>query len=494
MAQVGVAVTSFRRKNDLMSRKATVSSRPEFMSRRGVLQAGAMGLGLNIANLSALRALANSPSTPRAKSVLFIFLTGGLSQHDTFDMKPDASSDIRGEFKPIATQTPGTQVCEHLPLLAQRSKQWSLLRSMQTSSNVHEVACHMLLTGRLDLPAGFSFRKVPSPNDWPSIPAMVRYAYQDRPHGKMPPAVILPEPSANGVGKLRPGQFAGRLGNHWNAWHIDIASKCPLGMGACPDCFLFDGTPFEHAASTIFDAPTLTLPQGGDLRLQGRVDLLDFIQGQQQQLEQSAGELNSHRRQAISVLTDPKVRSAFDVERADAKTLERYGKNKFGLSVLMGKRLIEAGVNLVQVNLGGKASWDTHWRNFVNLKENLLPPLDQCISALLDDMSASGLLEETLVVVTGEFGRSPKINKDAGRDHWGPVSTMLFAGGGVRPGNVIGASDRNGAEPVSDLQTPENFAATIYEALGIPRHAMWNDVDGRPHNIYHGKPISGLMA
>ena len=228
--------------------------------------------------------------------------------------------------------------------------------------------------------------------------------------------------------------------------------------------------------------------------MQGRVDLLDLIQVQQQQLEQSAGELNSHRRQAISVLTDPKVRSAFDVERADAKTLERYGKNKFGLSVLMGKRLIEAGVNLVQVNLGGKASWDTHWRNFVNLKENLLPPLDQCISALLDDMSASGLLEETLVVVTGEFGRSPKINKDAGRDHWGPVSTMLFAGGGVRPGNVIGASDRNGAEPVSDLQTPENFAATIYEALGIPRHAMWNDVDGRPHNIYHGKPISGLMA
>ena len=155
----------------------------------------------------------------------------------------------------------------------------------------------------------------------------------------MPPAVILPEPSVNEVGKVRPGQYAGRLGNHWDAWHIDIASKCPLGNGACPDCFRFEGTPFEHAASTIFDAPTLTLPQGGNLRLQGRVDLLDFIQGQQHQLEQSAGELDSHRKQAISVLTDPKVRRAFDVERADAKTLERYGKNKFGLSVLMGKRL-----------------------------------------------------------------------------------------------------------------------------------------------------------
>jgi uncharacterized protein (DUF1501 family) len=160
----------------------------------------------------------------------------------------------------------------------------------------------------------------------------------------------------------------------------------------------------------------------------------------------------------------------------------------------MGKRLIEAGVNLVQVNLGKNSSWDTHRRNFVNLKENLLPPYDKCISALLDDMSASGQLDETLVIVAGEFGRTPKINKDAGRDHWGPVNTMLFAGGGVKPGNVIGASDHIGAEVVSGLQTPENFAATIYEKLGIPRQAIWNDVDGRPHNIYHGRPISGLMG
>jgi uncharacterized protein (DUF1501 family) len=160
----------------------------------------------------------------------------------------------------------------------------------------------------------------------------------------------------------------------------------------------------------------------------------------------------------------------------------------------MGKRLIEAGVNLVQVNLGKNSSWDTHRRNFANLKENLLPPYDKCISALLDDMSESGQLEETLVVVTGEFGRTPKINKDAGRDHWGPVNTMLFAGGGVKPGNVIGASDHIGGEVISHLQTPENLAATIYEKLGIPRQAIWSDVDGRPHKIYHGRPISGLMG
>ena len=159
----------------------------------------------------------------------------------------------------------------------------------------------------------------------------------------------------------------------------------------------------------------------------------------------------------------------------------------------MAKRLMEGGVNLVQVNLGKNSSWDTHRRNFVNLKENLLPPLDQCVSALLDDLAASGRLDETLVIVTGEFGRTPKINKDAGRDHWGRVNSLLLAGGGVRGGTVIGASDRLGGEPISDLQTPENLAATIYEALGIPRQATWSDTDGRPHKLYHAPVISGLM-
>jgi uncharacterized protein (DUF1501 family) len=143
--------------------------------------------------------------------------------------------------------------------------------------------------------------------------------------------------------------------------------------------------------------------------------------------------------------------------------------------------------------LGKNSSWDTHRKNFVNLKDNLLPPLDRCISALLDDLAQSGRLEETLVVVTGEFGRTPKINKDAGRDHWGRVNSLLLAGGGVLPGRVIGASDRLGGEPIEDLQTPENLAATLYEALGIPRHASWSDIDGRPHKIYHAAPIAGLM-
>jgi len=160
----------------------------------------------------------------------------------------------------------------------------------------------------------------------------------------------------------------------------------------------------------------------------------------------------------------------------------------------MAKRLVEGGVNLVQINMGKASSWDTHIRNFVNLKDNLLPPLDRCVSALLDDLTDSGLIDETLVVMTGEFGRSPKINKTAGRDHWRAVNTMLFSGGGVQGSNIIGASDRIGAEPTGDVQTPENFAATIYDALGVSRDATWTDVDGRPYNIYMANPIEGIYA
>ena len=239
----------------------------------------------------------------------------------------------------------------------------------------------------------------------------------------------------------------------------------------CPHCFRFEGTPFEHGSHTIFDTPALTLPEGGAARLAGRLGLLEYIEHQQRDLELNAeaAAFDRNRQQAISVLSEAKVRSAFDVEQADPVTLERYGKNKFGLSLLMAFRLIEAGVNLVQVNLGKNSSWDTHRRNFVNLKDNLFPYTDRAVAALLDDLSASGLLDDTLVVMTGEFGRTPKINKDAGRDHWGPVMTSFFAGGGVRGGTVIGSTDKLAAYPTSDRQTPENLVATIYSALGIPR-------------------------
>jgi len=350
----------------------------------------------------------------------------------------------------------------------------------------------MLLTGRLDLPTGFDLNG-PTPNDWPSIPALATFATHGR--SNLPPAIVLPEPSVNEAGAVRPGQYAGRLGTRWDAWHLNVAANCPLGNGACPDCFRFDGSAFSHAASTIFDPPQLTLPEGGTSRLQNRLGLLEGVEIQRRGLDRLATvqDLDLHRQRAISLFTDPKTRSAFDVERADPRTLERYGKNKFGLALLMARRLVEAGVNLVQVNLGKNSSWDTHVGNFTNLKKNLLPPADRAVSALLDDLKETGRLDSTLVVMTGEFGRTPKINKDAGRDHWGPVMTVLFAGGGVHGGTVIGASDRMGAYPVADRQTPENLSATIYRALGIPRAATWREVDGRPHEIYRDDPIPGLM-
>lgn len=476
-----------------MASREPVVSHPT-ITRRTALQAGSIGLmGLGLAELSALRSVAAEQRVTPKKSVVFVFLTGGISHQDSFDLKPDAPDAVRGEFNPIATRTPGIEICEHLPLLAEQSERYALVRSIGTNSSGHEEACHMLLTGRLDFPAGFNINKAPSPNEWPSLASQVTYSTRGR--NNLPPAIVLPQPSVNEIGRVRPGQYAGRLGSKYEAWQMNIAAPCALGNGACPNCFRFEGTPFEHESRGIFDTPMLTLPEGGQLRLQHRLGLLSYIEDQQKRLESSAevNKLGSHRQQAISVLADPKVRAAFDVEQADIKTLGRYGKNKFGLSLLMAYRLIEAGVGLVQVNLGKNSTWDTHRRNFANLKDNLLPYLDRGVAALLDDLATSGLLDSTLVIVTGEFGRTPKINADAGRDHWGPVMTSLFAGGGVKGGNVIGATDKIAAYPIADRQTPENVAATIFDTLGIPATAHWNDIDGRPHELYRADPILGLM-
>jgi hypothetical protein len=352
----------------------------------------------------------------------------------------------------------------------------------------------MLLTGRLDLPVGFSTQNVPNPNEWPSIPALVNFAKHGRGNNNLPPAIILPEPSVNEAGRVRPGQYAGRLGPRWDAWHLNMAARCALGNGACPQCFRFEGTPFEHAAETIFETPTLTLPEGGASRLRGRIGLLEHVERQQRDLDRNAESqsLDRHRQQALTVLNDPRTRQAFEVERADPRLLARYGRNKFGLSLLMAFRLVEAGVNLVQVNLGKNSSWDTHRRNFVNMKDNLLPYFDRSVSALLDDLSDSGLLRETLVIVTGEFGRTPRINRENGRDHWGACYTTILAGGGIRSGQVYGASDKDAAYPHANPVAPEDVLATIYDALGIPLTGEIQDTLGRPFNVCAGRPLRML--
>jgi hypothetical protein len=480
------------------------------LSRRACLEAGAIGLlGLGMNHLDPLRrataaaaAAASQPATPKARAVIYIFLSGGLAQHDSFDLKPHAPDTIRGEFKPIATRTPGIEICEHLPLLAQRSHLWALVRSLTHRSNDHSAGHHIMLTGRSDLPPGFDAGG-PKPTDWPSLAAVAGAAaplFNTLPRNNLPPAIVLPERLIHFSGRVIPGQFAGILGPVHDPWFVEASAFHATSYGAYPE-YQFDHQQRGHADNRMFQAPNLSLPQGMDAaRFQSRLAMLNEIDDQRRRLERAADrhEFDRHREAAISLLSDGRVRQAFDVTRAEDATQARYGRNSFGWSLLMARRLVEAGVSLVQVNLGNDESWDTHGEAFPHLREKLLPPTDRAVSALLDDLQASGLLDTTLIVMAGEFGRTPKIShlanfyKQPGRDHWGAVQTVWFAGGGVKGGTVIGSSDKIGAFPASQPQTPENMAATIYQALGIPAVAVFHDALDRPHPIYHGDPIAGL--
>jgi hypothetical protein len=479
-------------------------ARPQFhhpvCTRRTALQAGAVGLlGLGMNHLSALRAAAAGGRPFSARAAIYIFLSGGLSQHDSFDLKPDTPDDIRGEFRPIATRTPGIQVCEHLPLLAQRSHLWALVRSLTHRTNDHSQGHLIMLTGRSELPPGFNPNQ-PRPTDWPSIAAVAGAVTP--PRNNLPPAVVLPEKLVHNTGRVIPGQFGGLMGQPRDPWFIEASPFDPLAYGAYPE-YEFDHQERPHPAPRRrFQAPNISLPEGvGPGRLGDRLGLLRLVERQRRDLERSAtvGSFDQFSQGAISMLTDRRTRQAFDVVNADPRVQDRYGRNAFGWSLLMARRLVEAGVNLVQVNLGNNECWDTHGNAFPHLKEKLFPPGDRAVSALLDDLHDSGLLDSTLVVMAGEFGRTPKVSrlpqfyKLPGRDHWGAVQTVFFAGGGVKGGTVIGASDKIGAYPAADPQTPENMAATIYQALGIPATAMWQDAEERPHPIYHGEPIRGLM-
>lgn len=466
-------------------------------SRRSLLQAGTLGL-LGLAGPRAEVLHAQATQKPRA--AIYIFLSGGLGQHDSFDLKPDAPADIRGEFNPIDTATPGIQICEHLPLLSQRSQHWALVRSLTHPSNDHSAGHHIMLTGRTLLPPGFN-PSAPMPTDWPSLVSVGGAVMQQR--NNLPPSVVLPDRLKHYSGRIIPGQFAGIMGVHRDPWFIEASPFDPLGYGAYPE-YLFDHqTRGQENKQRPFEAPSLSLPDGLAFdRLGSRFDLLRSIDQQRAELETQAAtnDFDRFRQGAISLLTDPRVRQAFDVTRADDATQDRYGRNSFGWSLLMARRLIEAGVNLVQVNLGNNESWDTHGEAFPHLKEKLFPPADKALSALLDDLHESGLLESTVLVMAGEFGRTPRIShlpqfyKQPGRDHWGAVQTVWFAGGGIRGGQVVGSSDKIGAYPAAQAQKPENMAATVYHALGIPETAAWYDEVQRPHHVYHAEPIHQLFS
>ncbi len=473
--------------------------------RRAAIRAGAIGLlGLGMNHVAALNSLAGPvagqrPRNGRAKSVIYIFLSGGLAQHESFDMKPDAPVEVRGEFKPIRTSTPGIHICEHLPELAKRSEKWALVRSLTHPYNEHSQGHHVMLTGRTELPLGFNPNK-PMESDWPSIAAIAGGVLAQR--NNLPPAIVLPDKLVHRTGRVIPGQFAGQMGKHRDPWFLEMSPYHPQHYGAFPE-YLFEHPKGQvEDPSLVFQAPHLSFPEGLDKsRVLDRVALRESLERQSDfyAAAMDDGGMDTYRQAAISLLTNGKVHDAFNLAKADPKSLDRYGRNSFGWSLMMARQLVEVGVSLVQVNLGNNETWDTHQSAFPNLKNYLLPPMDRAVSALIDDLDSRGLLSETLIVMGSEFGRTPKISSLPGktlpgRNHWGASQTVFLAGGGVRGGTVIGATDHLGAYPIESPQKPENLAATIYEALGLPRTVEWHDPLGRPHTVYEGEPIKGLTS
>lgn len=445
--------------------------------RRHLLQVGFSGaLGLGLANLRLAGAVAADGAASagagnfgRAKSVIFLFMTGAPSHQDIWDLKPDAPAEVRGEFRPVDTVVPGMLLGPHVPKLAMVADKFALVRSMTHSLPSHEHATHFVLTGVNQIPPGSTH--MASRTDWPCYSATMQ-ALRPREDGA-PSGVMLPTYIHNGYGFS--GQTGGFMGSQFDPWHV---TKDPNA----PD----------------FNIEELTLLQGlNEQRLQNRRSLLSEMESQHQHLNIPAASQSLSRsvEKAHQLLgAAGKFRDVFDINREPAEVRDRYGRHSFGQSLLLARRLVEAGMPIIQANMGTMNNWDTHGDNFGQLKNRLLPPFDQGLAALLTDLAERGLLDTTLVVAVGEFGRTPQINAGAGRDHWSGVFTALFAGAGVQGGQVIGASDDQAAYPATRGWYPADLGATIFSALGIDPESTMTDRFARPHRVNSGQVIAPLYS
>jgi Protein of unknown function (DUF1501) len=446
------------------------------INRRELLQVGYSGLlGLGLASLPAAAARTSTGRGARKpKSVIIVYLTGAPSHIDTFDLKPDAPPEVRGEFKPIATKVPGLHVGEHLPHLAARADKYAIVRTLSHRENNHLVATHHVLTG-YQQPGAF-FDKVASRTDWPCYSSGLNY-FRPRNDG-IPTGVNLPTFLVEGP-LTWPGQHAGFLGARHDPWQI---SRDP------------------NAAD--FRVDSLRLAAGLEIdRIDDRRALLEQVNRQQLALTELAEtrRLSDQQQKAFAMLTAGRLAQAFEMEREPLAVRERYGRHAFGQSLLLARRLVQAGVPVVQANMGHVQNWDTHGDNFTRLKGSLLPPLDRGVAALLDDLATTGLLDETLVMLLGEFGRTPKIGgqpgaKNAGRDHWASCFFGLFAGAGVQGGQVIGKSDKIGAFPATTPYSPDDIGATVYHVLGIDPASEVRDRQDRPVQLNRGNVIQSLFT
>jgi Protein of unknown function (DUF1501) len=443
------------------------------LSRKEFLQVGFSGLlGLHLGHLPARSAQAAPGPVSnfgRAKSVIVVFLTGAPPHQDMWDLKPEAPVEVRGEFRPVDTIVPGVQIGPHLPRLALLADKYAIVRSMTHSLPGHEQATHFMLSGINDLPPAATH--MASRHDWPCYASGVQYL-RTRSDG-LPSGVHLPTYLHNGYGFS--GQNGGFLGSTFDPWQLTR-----------------DPNAANFRLSELDLLPGLSVE-----RLSQRRGLLSTLDAQRIDLATAAApkDLSARMENAVTLLVDAGAfREAFNLEKESAETRDRYGRHAFGQSLLLARRLVEAGMPVVQANMGSMNNWDTHVSNFKQLKDRLLPPFDQGLATLLEDLEARGRLDETLIVVTGEFGRTPQINPTAGRDHWSGVFSALFAGAGVRGGQAIGTSDDSAEWPVTRGWYPADVGATVYNALGIDPGSQIIDRLGRPHRLNAGEVIAPLYA
>jgi uncharacterized protein (DUF1501 family) len=446
----------------------TVNHQPTFcdgLARRDFLRlgtAGVFGLGLTLPELLARQALATARGkATKDVSLIFLFLRGGLSTIDAWDLKPDAPAEFRGEFKPIDTNVAGIRICEHLPRLARQMDKLALIRSFRHHNSDHGPADHYMLTGYFP-GAGFNPGLKPN-NQRPAHGAVI--ARKLGPRGSVPPFVCLP--------KQHP-------------------STGPAYLGAAAAPFVIDADPNAPDFAVPDVVPPALL---GTKRLEDRKQLLArmdrFQHSAEARANRDAQTVSVFQQKAFDLMTSPAAKKAFDIHSEDDKLRDEYGRNNLGQSCLMARRLVQAGVRCVTID---HSNWDTHDDCFATLRRQLLPALDAGLSMLLSDLADRGLLDTTLVVVTGEFGRTPRINKTAGRDHWGPAFTVALAGGGIRGGRAVGKTDARAEKPASDPHGPEDLSATIFHLLGIDPKEEFLTPEGRPVAVVNnGRVIQDLL-
>ncbi len=451
------------------------------ITRRDCLRVGGIGLGgLGLDTLLRGRASAESQGRKvRAKSVIVLFNSGGIPHHETWDPKPDAPAEIRGEFGAIATRTPGLLAGELMPKTAFWTDRIAVVRSMVTGDSAHSTSGYQMLTGVPHVPLSRENAGPGRPNDWPSYNAIVQALRPVR--GGLPASISLPRRMANNNGQDPwPGTDAGFLGRQYDPWFLDCDPSLPE--------FTVPGGELRTG---------LTMARVGE-----RQELLAQLNSRLDAMERDAAVANydRYRERAVELVAGGAARRAFEIAAEDDTTRDRYGRHAYGQSVLLARRLVEAGVSLVQVNWMSQdkkrpngGGWDTHEKHNESLKGWLMPVMDQVYSTLLADLSDRGLLDETLVCWVAEFGHTPRFNARAGRDHWGRAFSIALAGGGIRGGMVIGATDKHAADPVTTPVRPSDYLATVFACLGFPPETIVQDAQGRPMPISRGRVLEKLL-